>query len=143
MLAVSPAVREAFAGWQRETINAESVEGLPLACCPAWVPERYTLRSGGASLPVFLGNADQDGDYFALLVMENAKSVKMEIELENGDIYQPALVRGKPADMYLDVEGHKSVLIWMDDEERLTFQLYGTLTEQKLIKIAKSIGQAP
>jgi len=77
------------------------------------------------------------------LVMENAKSVKMEIELENGDIYQPALVRGKPADMYLDVEGHKSVLIWMDDEERLTFQLYGTLTEQKLIKIAKSIGQAP
>ena len=121
---------------------AESVEALPLAYCPAWVPKGYTLRSSGAKLPVILDYAGRDGDYFTLLVMENAKSTKMEIELEKGDTYQPVSVLGKPADLYLGGEGHISVLIWMDDEEHLMFNLSGTLTEKELIKIAESIGNA-
>lgn len=121
---------------------AESVETLPLAYCPAWVPEGYTLLSGGARLPVILDYQGQDGNYFTLLVMENAKSTKMEIELEKGDSYQPASVLGRPADMYLGAEGHISVLIWMDNEEQLTFNLCGTLTEQELMKVAESIGKA-
>ena len=121
---------------------AESVETLPLAYCPAWVPEGYTLLSGGAKLPVILNYQGQDGNYFTLLVMENAKSTEMEIELEKGDSYQTASVLGKPADMYLGAEGHISVLIWMDNKEQLTFNLCGTLTEQELMKVAESIGKA-
>jgi len=121
---------------------AESVEALPLAHCPAWVPDGYTLRSGSAKLPVILDYAGRDGDYFTLLVMESAKSTKMEIELEKGDTYQPASVLGKPADLYLGGEGHISVLIWMDDEEHLMFNLGGTLTEEELLRIAESIGTA-
>ncbi len=44
--------------------------------------------------------------------------------------------------MYLGAEGHISVLIWMDNEEQLTFNLCGTLTEQELMKVAESIGKA-
>lgn len=121
---------------------AESVEALPLAYCPVWVPEGYTLHSSDAKLPLVLDYAGRDGDYFTLLVMENAKSIKMEIELEKGDTYQPASVLGKPADLYLGGEGHISVLIWMDDEAHLMFNLSGTLTEEELIKVAESIGKA-
>ena len=100
------------------------------------------IRSGSAKLPVILDYAGRDGDYFTLLVMESAKSTKMEIELEKGDTYQPASVLGKPADLYLGGEGHISVLIWMDDEEHLMFNLGGTLTEEELLRIAESIGTA-
>lgn len=150
MLAVSPAVWEAFSPWGAAPVSgngavkmAGSTQAAPCAYCLGWVPEGYELFISGAELPVRIVYLNRDGKWLALSIVDSAEAMEVEAAREKKAAYRQVLVSGRPASLYSGGKGTHSALVWTDEGKGLRFHLNGELTEEELVKIAEHVGTGP
>lgn len=153
VLAVSPAAREAVTSWVREFYSntfiyhfagPENPSSEALSYRPTWVPDGYELfdeNSDTAKSSIEYFNADDDT--IALVCWTGVESITMHVVMEEGDVEKQVFISDSPADLYLSQEGVAELLIWIDEERNLVFQLRGALSEEEIIKVAESIQPVP
>lgn len=150
MLAVSPAVWEAFSPWGAAPVPGNgavkmvgSTQAAPCAYRLGWVPEGYELFVSGAELPARIVYLSRDGKWLALSIVDSAEAMKVEAAREKKAAYRQVLVSGRPASLYSGGKGTRSALVWTDEGKGLRFHLNGELTEEELVKIAEHVGKEP
>ena len=153
VLAVSPAAREAFAGWVRSVYYDTLVytytgpEGKApenMLYRPLWLPEGYEVydESPNLSLPM-ASYRNEAGEDITLITYGSVESMSLNIVQEEDVVEKQVLVAGKKADLYLDSGGGSSFLIWTDDGQHLMFVLRGHFTEKEALRIAESVRLMP
>lgn len=150
VLAVSPAVWEAFSPWGAAPGSgngavkmAGSAEAAPYAYRLGWVPEGYELFVSGSGLPARIVYLNGDGKWLALSIVDSMEAPEVEARREDGASYRQVWVSGGPAHLYWNGKGDRLALVWTDAEQELRFHLDGELTEEALIKIAGHVGREP
>ena len=118
---------------------AESVEAVNLVYSLGWVPEGYEWFDSHCDVPEIIKYHNQDGDMLLLSIHKGNESIKLQVQLTEGNLYKQISVSGVPADLYLNTIGGNSILIWMDEEDGLVFVLNGPLTEEELIQVAEHV----
>lgn len=155
VLAAVPEARQAFAGWIREVYQDVFVyryngskgtrtEGWMHS--PEWVPEGYEIcdvSSGGKVGLAYIFYLNAEGKAINFLEHTSVETMGLYFNLDEEDVEKQVLVAGRPADLYLDINGTCNVLIWTDDEENLIFTIDGSATEEELIRMAESVRLAP
>ena len=123
---------------------AESVEAqeTPKVDRPAWLPDKYN----GLSLKLTQDGTTQikytDGSGHSLELKSIPISESTDLFAEREASAQSVFVGASPAELYLNQgEDGANELVWKDEEKGLLFWLHGPVTEEELIKIAKSIGE--
>ena len=122
---------------------AESLEKVPAAWHPNWLPEGYEVFDETAGTAAHNSYVSEDG-MIDLVVLDSIKSAGIYITPDEGDIEKQVLVSGLPADLYLGTEGRTSALVWTDEKIGLAFTLITgpDVTEEQLLKIAESVRPA-
>ena len=124
-------------------IMAESVEAVPAAWHPTWLPEGYEVFDESAGTAAH--NSYVSGDRLInLVVFESIESTALYITPDEGDTEKQVLVSGRPADLYWSAGEGNSALVWTNDEEDLVFALMTgpEITEEEIIRIAESVQPA-
>ena len=150
VLAVSPAVWEAFSPWGAAPGSgsgavkmAGSAETAPYAYRLGWVPEGYELFVSSPGVPARVVYLNRKGKWLALSIVDSAEAPKMELRGEGGAPYRQVWVLGSPAHLCWNGKGDRMTLVWTDAEQKLSFHLDGELTGEELIKIAEHVGREP
>ena len=122
---------------------AESVETVPVAWHPTWLPEGYEVFDESAGTSAY-SHYILDDKSIDLVVLESIESAAVYVTPDEGDIEKQVLLSGHPADLYLGAEGRTSALIWTDDKKGLAFTLFTNpeVTEEEILKIAESVRPA-
>lgn len=148
VLAVSPAVRAAFASWVRETYESffvysftEKSEG-PAPNMNYYISE---LPEGYAEVMA------SPGDYEGLYVYANEDNAMIILVYAYGDggaffvekegyTVKPITVAGHPGELYVDhISDPNNGIIWIDEENQIMFSITGPLTEEELLALAESV----
>ena len=153
VLAISPAAREAFAGWVRSVYydtlvytytGPQGESPKDMLYRPLWLPEGYEVydESPNLSLPMasYRNEAEED---ITLITYGSVESMSLNIVMEEDVVEKQVLVAGKKADLYLDSGGGSNFLIWTDDGKHLIFVLMGNFTEEEALRIAESVRLMP
>ena len=122
---------------------AESVEAVPAAWHPTWLPEGYEVFDESAGTAAH--NSYVSGDrLISLVVFESIESAAIYITPDEGDTEKQVLVSGRPADLYWSAGERNSALVWTNDKEDLGFALITgpEITEEEIIRIAESVQPA-
>ena len=152
VLAVSPEVREVFAGWVREVYETSFIyrfsgverttaeDGLT-TYRPTYIPSGFQMTDefeGGDISTICYENGGDGGVVFRRL--SDTMTPVFQIKRDGTETYQKVLVNGMPAELYLDQdEGASHVLLWMDETKNSIFCISGPLDKAELLKMAESI----
>ena len=148
VLAVSPAVRAAFASWVRETYESffvysftEEAEGPApnMNYYISEIPDGYVEAM--AHHDEYTGHCvyvNEDNASITLLYMHGDSSV-FYVE-KDGYTVKPITVAGHSGELYVDhISDPNNGLLWIDEEKQIMFVLSGPFTGEELIAIAESV----
>ena len=159
VLAVSPEIREVFAGWVREIHDnyflyeffgneeREAVSEEDVLYQPAYVPagyriERRTVLTDGVVSIGYIN--DQTNDIAAFTCFPDTSSSVLQVTGENEIICRQVRVNGLSADLYLDSEeGEANVIVWVDEQNGAAFRISGVLSGEELTRMAESVRAVP
>lgn len=124
---------------------AESVEVVPQEPCPTWLPKGYECfdESQGANGYIFYRNQENEQIDFLRYHYTDIADMSIHLSLDPGDVAKQVQVAGQTADLYLGQGDSPSFLVWIDEVNRMTYMLGGTLTEEEFIRIAESVRNEP
>lgn len=159
VLAISPEIREVFAGWVREIHDnyflyeffgngeREAVSEEDVLYQPAYVPagyriERRTVLTGGVVTIGYIN--DQTNDIAVFTCFSDTSSAVLQVSGENEIICRQVRVNGLSADLYLDSEeGEANVIVWVDEQNGAAFRISGVLSGEELTRMAESVRAVP
>ena len=159
VLAVSPEIREVFAGWVREIHDnyflyeffgdeeREAVSEEDVLYQPAYVPAGYriecrTVLVGGVVTIGYIN--DQTNDIAVFTCFSDMSSAVLQVSGENEIICRQVRVNGLSADLYLDSEeGEANVIVWVDEQNGAAFRISGVLSGEELTRMAESVRAVP
>ena len=159
VLAVSPEIREVFAGWVREIHDnyflyeffgneeREAVSEEDVLYQPAYVPAGYriecrTVLTGGVVTIGYIN--DQTNDLAVFTCFSDTSSAVLQVSGKNEIICRQVRVNGLSADLYLDSEeGEANVIVWVDEQNGAAFRISGVLSGEELTRMAESVRAVP
>ena len=154
LLTFSAEARAAFFNWVIEWYDTQIIYRFsgepaedPFAPLPKYeitaLPEGYEPFKDEIMIPgsYCIGYANADGDllWFAYQRMEQGSALAIQEETEGMKAYD-VTVNGLNGRVYCfpDVEQH-NIIIWMDEENNLEFDISGFFDEDELLHIAESV----
>lgn len=148
VLAVSPAVRAAFASWVRETYESFFVYSFTEeATLPAEIKEYYLseLPDGYVEVMTSLENnmgfnvyANDDSGIQINFVYNYGDGGAMFVEYENHTV-KSVTVSGHPAELYIDHQNGAHGIVWVDEEAQVMFAIVAKVPEEELLALAESV----
>ena len=148
ILTFSPEVRAAVFGWFRsvcESFYEYGFEGTPseeknIEYKLEWIPDGYTLTSR----ETIAGNTDawyedktNDQILFSYTSATNDTGLYVESE---GAIHSTVDISGNQADLYIsEDQTGRNIIVWIDAKTDTLLFINGHLSEDELIKMAKSV----